>query len=267
MSKMQKIFQLDFTPRLLFQKPTIRQLAMHIFSKEHDEMPMTILHKTGEKCIFCFPPVTGYGMVFAELAKLVDMYTFVGFDFIDETNQVDLYCDMILKLQKEGPFILLGYSAGGPLAFEVAKALELRGFEVSDVIMMDAEPRKKEFIHSEIELQETAQQAIDYFTSHMRFQHYFDEVAKKDLAQMITKYLRYWNNLRTTGSIEATIHQVIAEDVTEDRVHWTRLSPRSHFYHGKGKHDEMLLEENLAHLVKIIKGILSPSAKTAQYSI
>jgi gramicidin S synthase 2/tyrocidine synthetase-3 len=268
MSKMQKTFQAAFTPRLLFQKPTIRQLATHISSKEQDEMPMTILHNSGEKkCIFCFPPITGYGMVFAELARLVDMYTFVGFDFIDEKNQVDLYCDMILKLQKEGPYILLGYSAGGPLAFEVAKMLEQRGFEVSDVIIMDAEPRKKEFIHGEIELQETAQQATDYFTSHVRFHHYFDEVAKKDLAQMITKYLRYWNNLRTTGTIEATIHQIIAENVAKDRVHWTRFSPYSHFYHGKGKHDEMLLEENLVHLVQIVKGILSASAKTAQYSM
>ena len=42
-----------------------------------------------------------------------------------------------------GPYILLGYSAGGNTAFETVKEMENRGLEVSDLIIVDAYQKKQ----------------------------------------------------------------------------------------------------------------------------
>ncbi|MCD2486648.1 thioesterase domain-containing protein, partial [Staphylococcus aureus] len=48
------------------------------------------------------------------------------------------YVNCMTDIQPGGPYVLLGYSAGGNLAFEVAQAMERKGLEVSDFIIVDA---------------------------------------------------------------------------------------------------------------------------------
>lgn len=61
-----------------------------------------------------------------------------GFNFIEEDQRIEQYVNTIMDIQPEGPYVLLGYSAGGNLAFEVVQAMEQRGLEVSDYIIVDA---------------------------------------------------------------------------------------------------------------------------------
>lgn len=61
-----------------------------------------------------------------------------GFHFIEEDSRIEQYVSRITEIQPEGPYVLLGYSAGGNLAFEVVQAMEQKGLEVSDFIIVDA---------------------------------------------------------------------------------------------------------------------------------
>jgi amino acid adenylation domain-containing protein len=54
-------------------------------------------------------------------------------------NQIALYyIDAVKKIQPEGPYQLAGFCFGGIVAFEAARLLELRGEQVSLVVILDA---------------------------------------------------------------------------------------------------------------------------------
>ncbi|MCU6339860.1 hypothetical protein KW823_25420, partial [Enterobacter quasiroggenkampii] len=112
----------------------------------------------------CFPPGLGYGLSYLELAKQLDHHCILqGIDFIDDANTreelLGRYVDAILAVQPQPPFVLLGYSLGGNLTFEVAKALESRGYPVSDVIMVDSLRKLK--VHEVDEFDGDIDQMID----------------------------------------------------------------------------------------------------------
>ena len=76
--------------------------------------------------------------MYSDLAKSIQSHSFYAFDFIEEDERIEKYVELILNTQPEGPYQLLGYSAGGNLAFEVAAELERIGKEVSDLILLDS---------------------------------------------------------------------------------------------------------------------------------
>ncbi|MCH0564643.1 MULTISPECIES: non-ribosomal peptide synthetase [unclassified Streptomyces] len=55
-------------------------------------------------------------------------------------EMVDDYLARILEIQPEGPYNLVGWSYGGPLAHAVADALDRRGHQVDLVAVLDAQP-------------------------------------------------------------------------------------------------------------------------------
>ncbi|OIJ84942.1 non-ribosomal peptide synthetase [Streptomyces sp. MUSC 14] len=55
-------------------------------------------------------------------------------------EMVDDYLTQILKIQPDGPFYLIGWSFGGPVAHAVAAALDRRGHEVALLAVLDAPP-------------------------------------------------------------------------------------------------------------------------------
>jgi amino acid adenylation domain-containing protein len=55
-------------------------------------------------------------------------------------EMVDDYVTQMLEIQPEGPFHLIGWSYGGPVAHAVAAALDRRGHEVALVAVLDAQP-------------------------------------------------------------------------------------------------------------------------------
>ena len=91
--------------------------------------------------LFCFPPVLGYGVAYKILAGMLPDTTMVCFDYVEADSRLAVYVRCIEELQPEGPVVLFGFSSGGNLAWQVARALEEAGRVVSDVILLDS-PRK-----------------------------------------------------------------------------------------------------------------------------
>ena len=121
---------------MVFKATTIREqskllLEQAQFGIEGIDEAMVLLTKAAQGApIFAFPPGTGDALGYLQLANLLQPYRFYAFNFIPDLARLTEYADLIMSVG-EGPFVLLGYSAGGNLAYHVTAELERRGKHVS----------------------------------------------------------------------------------------------------------------------------------------
>src|SRR6186713_3096637 len=124
----------------ILQSPTVRGLAQNDSGVYE---PVVALQTTGRKIpLFCVHPATGEVLVFVNLSNyFVNERPFYalrarGFSqgetsFASIEEMVNTYAAAIRRKQPEGPYAIAGYSFGGPIAFEIAKALESQGEQVA----------------------------------------------------------------------------------------------------------------------------------------
>jgi acyl-CoA synthetase (AMP-forming)/AMP-acid ligase II/thioesterase domain-containing protein len=142
----------------ILRAPTARDLARRLTTGEATAEgydPLVPLQVTGDKTpLFCVHPGVGEVLVFVNLAKY-----FVGerpfyalrargfnegetyFGSMDE--MVENYVRAIRAQQSTGPYAIAGYSYGGVVAFEIAKALEAQGERVDFVGIFNLPPHIK----------------------------------------------------------------------------------------------------------------------------
>ncbi|MEU8822744.1 non-ribosomal peptide synthetase [Streptomyces sp. NPDC048636] len=151
--------------------PTVRQLAARLTGDgafgpgEYD--PVVPLQTGGEKTpLFCVHPGVGEVLVFVNLAKyFVGDRPFYalrarGFNegekpFASFEEMVDTYVRAIRARQPHGPYAVAGYSYGGAVAFEIAKALEAEGERVDFIGSFNLPPHIK-YRMEELDFIETA---------------------------------------------------------------------------------------------------------------
>lgn len=252
----------DFSIQQILENPTIELLAIELMNTNIDVKNQTKfipLTQGTEINVFCFPTGLGLGMTFIEMAQLLkgncNLYVT---DFMDQYSDygemVERYVQNILDIQSEGPYILLGYCAGGNLAFEVAKLLEKKGKKVSDIIMLDATLRN-------IEVNEMFKDKLPYI-----------EIAQANLPEWATtsytknkynKFKLYLEQLTNNGEIEANIHNLTVDTITNEfKKKWANHTSREYIeYEGIGTHDELLNPEFISHNVSIIKQIFQNIAE------
>ena len=134
-SYIQKEFDVALPITSLFECPTPIQLLERLAVANKDEKITPIcLYECNGKRIFSFPPIIGYGAIYHEFAKLVGS-SFYAFNFVDSESFIEDVCSYISKISKTEDIYLVGYSAGGNLAFEIAKQLEDRGINIKSLIL------------------------------------------------------------------------------------------------------------------------------------
>ena len=87
-----------------------------------------------------FPPVSGWGLVYAEIIAHLPEQRHLLLDFWPQGDRLHAYADRLeaIDLAPGQSMHLLGYSGGGNLAVEVAALLERRGARpVSSVVLFD----------------------------------------------------------------------------------------------------------------------------------
>ncbi|KRT88203.1 non-ribosomal peptide synthetase [Bacillus paralicheniformis] len=251
---------IDIPIELLFENPTIEQLAEKLFS--HELRASAVQHvsrlnpPTGVN-LFCFPPISGFGIFYKDLAaKLNGKATVYGFNFIEEDSRMEQYVNNIIQKQPRGPYILLGYSAGGNTAFETVKEMENRGLEVSDLIIVDAYQKKQALPP------QPSSTSAEHVPAHLR-----EAVIKKT-----ANYQKYWAQLINGGQINANIHFIEAGIQTDqiDRFilqKWADATTRNYQeYKGAGPHQDMFETAFLSKNAEIIQHILTNSGKHAEHS-
>ncbi|MFC9892196.1 amino acid adenylation domain-containing protein [Nocardia sp. NPDC127579] len=147
--------RLDFSMPVqwMFGDPTPGALARRITSGDGDSAralaTILPLRATGSgPALFCIHPAVGLAWGYAGLVRYLDPgYPVYGVQSpgvrgpeaeAPLRDRVRLYADEIQRTQAAGPYRLLGYSAGGPLAHAVAVELQRRGAEVAALIILDA---------------------------------------------------------------------------------------------------------------------------------
>lgn len=128
---------------LLLQTRTIRRLAEMVdrlgdWHLSDTTGGPTLLGTAGTRNLFVLPPMLGFAMMYRPLAQRLPGISFYGFDFVDTSEPESVVADHIERQQPRGPLLLMGYSAGGNLAFETAQELERRGRRVERLILLDS---------------------------------------------------------------------------------------------------------------------------------
>src|SRR5262249_19053393 len=143
----------DLPVASILQAPSVRLLARRLTGgAQAGYDPLVRLQHTGDGVpLFCVHPGLGEGLVFVNLAKyLVNERPFFalrarGFGpgekpFGSFAEMVDAYATAIRRVQPHGPYAVAGYSYGGAVAFEIAKALEAQGEPVPFVGIFNLPP-------------------------------------------------------------------------------------------------------------------------------
>ncbi|MCW3466354.1 non-ribosomal peptide synthetase [Chitinophaga nivalis] len=257
--KINQLFQTDLSLTDIFKSPTIQTLAVAVTEALHQhrtaDKHLALLSSLRPQHLFMFPPAMGQGLAYSKLSDLVTTHSLYSFNYIHDDNRINIYIELMEKMQPQGPYLLLGYSAGGNLAFEVAKALVAKGHTVSDLIMIDV-IRRVEKLGSQGEDKATIKTALlqalaqnDLNDDHSG---YIDQ-----LVEDTYRFTAYVDELINEGSVPANLHLIKAAE--EKSYYWEgAVEGTIQAYEGKGEHIAMLgPQENLVHNAAIINHILA----------
>ena len=249
----------------LFRNSTLYKLAIECeriatFSSEYQKQPHMMLGNAGNVHIFAFPPLNGYPVAYGRLAELLHDVSFHGFTFIESCDRLARYSDMIDQMQPTGSLILFGYSAGGNLAFEVAKELENRGRVVSDLILLDS---WKRYAHSPVaeNLQDWTEGNLPDPALYGNISELMESPHIRELVLCkLRSFLAYTEPLTTSGLTKGTIHLLRAAD--SDEIAGLSQNWRDHtlatcnVYESGGSHLEMLKEPWVSENAGVINSLL-----------
>ncbi|MEG7378138.1 amino acid adenylation domain-containing protein [Bacillus subtilis] len=242
----------------VYDSPTIETMASAIQAAALEGKTDSVfvkLNQNGSIPVFCFPPLIGYGLVYNEMANRLDGNCVVyAADFIEEPSHekpiIDRYVESMISIQEQGPFVLLGYSSGSNLAFEVAKALEQRGRAVSDVMMLDSQITTSVTHLSKKEIEEIVYLNLDIIPG-----YYKEILTIPSIKDKIRGYLAYHNQLINSGAVNSNIHHLLCGDLT-DRG-WTQSTVQHYLeYKLKGDHVTIFEPHNIEENVDAIRSII-----------
>jgi len=154
MSQIQKRFQKNLPLAILFQYPTIEQLA-HFLGYSTDSLPWSALVpiKTNgnQPPLFCIHPGGGNVICYHHVASyLSSEQPFYGLQCVglNPENQPHTsieqmathYIQELQTVQPYGPYFLSGWSLGGLVAFEMAQQLSHQGEQIALLVLIDTNP-------------------------------------------------------------------------------------------------------------------------------
>ncbi|MGE5398815.1 MAG: amino acid adenylation domain-containing protein [Ignavibacteriales bacterium] len=261
MSKVQKRLGKKTFLNLIFQQPTIKQMAAIITGTEERlknlETDYIVFNEGQGKKVFFLPPGIGYSFAYMEYAKYFDDYSVYGLNFIESDTPAKSTASTLIDLQKEGAFYLFGHSAGGNMAYDVALELEKQGRQVGGIILLDSY-RQMELIDWSAE--EYLNDAVLYIEqNHAEF---LDEEIKEVALRKIVAYRKYLNARIETELLSCPIIQIEATDeiikfnYKISRRAWEELSPQFEVFVGSGGHMDMLKQPNLDKNALLTKKLL-----------
>jgi len=151
-ARIQRSFGKQIPLSLIYQRATIEDMA-EILSREVEAAPgsLVILQQQGSLTpFFCVHPIGGNVFCYVELvSRLGTARPFYalqaqGLDGGPRHTRVEEmaahYVEELRAVQREGPYLLGGWSFGGVIAFEMAQQLQTQGQQLSQLVLFDSFP-------------------------------------------------------------------------------------------------------------------------------
>lgn len=218
---------------------------------------MVLLNKENKKKIFFFPDLIGVGVIYKKIASLFDDYAFYAFNYIEDDDRIDKYVNMILNIDDDGEYLLMAYSAGGSLAFEVAKKLEEKNKKVAAIIMIDTYKNK-----SKVDVNEKQKEGFLKQLEYNINKHFVVGKMKEKIINRALKYYIDYMKTDNAGQIYSDIYLITSQDrntmfkLTNDN--WNNSTIGTYIeYSGAGPHLEMLQAGYVETNMKLIYSILN----------
>jgi thioesterase domain-containing protein/acyl carrier protein len=202
----------------LLREPTVRGLAARLGAGKQNTTtgynPLVLLQDKGDKTpLFCVHPGVGEVLVFVNLAKYfaderpVYALRARGFEegetyFTSFSEMVECYVGAIRAEQPVGPYAIAGYSYGGVVAFEIAKALEALGERVDFVGLFNIPPHIKDRMEE-----------IDFAEGAVNLAFFMSMVTKAQAAQLPEELRR--SGLSRSGQLQHLLDIAPAQRVAE----------------------------------------------------
>jgi tyrocidine synthetase-3 len=256
-------FGVQIPLKAIFEYPTIRGMIQYMIKANFDsEYNVLLLNGRKDKNIFLFPAGGAFGLMYMEMVEEIGNFSCYAFDFIESNNRIKEYARIISEIQKIGPYILLGYSAGGNLAFEVAKELNDMGLEVSDLVLLDAVRRTEIIEINDKDISEEITRLTKNIIDGLKIKKIdIDyELMKQMALKKIEAYCKYRYNMVNRGVINTNIHLIYADIEHENskltekkRNAWSECTTKSFTtYKGFGEHSKMLRDKQNVSIVRKI---------------
>lgn len=202
--------------------------------------------------VFCFPPITGLGWVFAALAERLDRVRLFAFDFVVKPDRIAQYADTIAAMGSDVPPTLCGYSAGGNLAHRVTVELERRGLSIDRLVLIDAEPRLGGSVRPEAEALAFARASLALLTP---------EAETPENVERLEAYTRAHCRDREEIPIGAPIALVLSDSMRKNPADdWQRVClAKVTSARVVGSHDDVLGRTNIVANAPLLAGLLDPT--------
>jgi hybrid polyketide synthase/nonribosomal peptide synthetase FtdB len=264
-AEIHKEFGIEIPVLQLFKYPTIHLISMLLENRKVEgiEQDYMTFNPGRARCVFCYPPVIGYGLVYSDLAALLPEYTFYSFNFIESGDPLAAYAAYIERLQPQGDLVLLGYSSGGNLAYEVAGELEKRNRSVIGLIILDAQKEGPQ----EANTVKTVNPSTDTFTLFLQdlevqLERHHPGQPKEEIIKKAKANHDYWRGIVHQGRVDAACHLLRAERdldkgaLCEADNGWGAMVEEISIHPASGRHVDLLTSPHLEENAKIIAGIL-----------
>ncbi len=257
--------------KMLFELPTIRALASHLLDETRfgtalgDDALARLSGSADDPAVFAFPPGTGDAAGYILLSRLLAPYAVQAFNFIERDTRLADYADLVAGVQPSGPYLFLGYSSGGNLAYHVARELERRGMAVSAILMLDSARQYRPVPFDPDEVQRIS----DEFLAHESNKPYLTSVVLREKAERrITRSYQWIRNTVDEHDVAADIHLLVSEETVEayhdesgrlvaSASGWSdRTRGRFQTYQAEGPHAQMLHYPYLDRNAELIREVL-----------
>ncbi|AJQ95249.1 non-ribosomal peptide synthetase/type I polyketide synthase [Gynuella sunshinyii] len=259
---LQHEFNVEVSVSQLFKTSTLYGMAKTlehiIIGRETGAGPYLHFNDQRQNTVFCFPPAGGHGLVYRQLAEAMPGHHLLAFNYLTGEQKVERYTDLIKQQQPEGPYVLLGYSLGGNLAFEVAKELERRGDEVSHVVIIDSYRIAETFVLKDEHIAEFELELKEHLQKHTGSAR----VEAETLAQA-KDYIEFSSQTINSGHLNSMI-TILADESkmafyeAGQEGSWAGCADTVNLYQGSGLHADMLDEDHILANASLILTDISP---------
>ncbi len=266
MSEIYKKFTERIPLKSIYNNPTIVELAQFIDGGQTKHTLLVRLNEPikGKPNIFCIPPILGSSTIFKDIAIALNDVTNVyglqyrGFD-VDEPFDKDINqmaASFLYEIQKtidsNCTTIIIGYSMGATIAFEVVKELEKKYPNIKLVLLDRGVQKEEKLVLTTSEINEILGQELALWKNEMNTS---DFIRVKELVIHNTKILEAH---QFTGNIKADILAIEAQNevAQANMVEWSSFSTGTFRHEYVKAYHNQILETQSNFIIKLLKELI-----------